>query len=166
LFIYYSMAKWDRIDIKRKMPVEELDKRIKNLELDVKVLNRLHFIRNRYLGDSVELAASKSGVTKRVGYIWQDRWNEERYEGLKPKYGGGRPAQITDEQKKELYEILTERDDWTTKEIRKLINDKFGIEFSEKHVRTILRNLGLKFARPYPKDYRRPTNAEEQLKKT
>ena len=148
------------------MSVEELDKRIKKLELDVKVLNKLHFIRNRYLGDSVELAASKSGVTKRIGYIWQDRWNEEGYEGLKPKYGGGRPAQITDEQKSELYEILTERDDWTTKEIRILIKDKFGIEFSEKHVRTILRSLGLKFARPYPKDYRRPSDAEEQLKKT
>jgi putative transposase len=160
------MAKWDRIGIKRKMPVEELDKRIKSLELDVKVLNRLHFIRNRYLGDSVELAASKSGVTKRIGYIWQDRWNEEGYEGLKPKYGGGRHAQITDEQKKELKEILSERDDWTTKEIRKLINHEFGIEFSEKHVRTILRNLGLKFARPYPKDYRRPVDAEDQLKKT
>jgi putative transposase len=155
------MAKWDRIGIKRKIPVEELDKRIKSLELDVKVLDRLHFIRNRYLGDSVELAASKSGVTKRVGYIWQERWNKEGYEGLKPKYGGGRPAQITNEQKSELKEILTERDDWTTKKVRKLIKDKFDVEFSEKHVRTILRNLGLKFARPYPKDYRRPPDAEK-----
>jgi len=160
------MAKWDRIGIKRKMPVEELDKRIKSLELDVKVLNRLHFIRNRYLGDSVELAASKSGVTKRVGYIWQDRWNEEGYGGLIPKYGGGRPAQISDEQKIELKEILAKRDDWTTKEIKQLIKDGFGIEFSEKHVRTILRSIGLKFARPYPKDYRKPVDAEEQLKKT
>jgi putative transposase len=160
------MAKWDRIGIKRKMPVEELDKRIKSLELDVKVLNRLHFIRNRYLGDSVELAASKSGVTKRVGYIWQDRWNEEGYEGLIPKYGGGRPAQISDEEKIELKKILAKRDDWTTKEIKQLIKDEFGIEFSEKHVRTILRSIGLKFARPYPKDYRRPVDAEEQLKKT
>ena len=160
------MAKWGRIGIKRKMSAEDLDQQIKILEKNVKVLNRLHFIRNRYLGDSVELAASKSGVTKRVGYIWQYRWNEEGYEGLKPKYGGGRPAQITDEQKEELYQILTERDDWTTKEIRKLIKDKFGIEFSEKHVRTILRSLGLKYARPYPKDYRRPADAKEQLKKT
>jgi len=160
------MAKWDRIGIKRNMPVEELDKRIKRLELDVKVLNRLHFIRNRYLGDSVELATSKSGVTKRVGYIWQDRWNDEGYEGLIPKYGGGRPAQISDEQKIELKEILAKRDDWTTKEIKQLINDKFGIQFSEKHVRTILRSIGLKFARSYPKDYRRPVDAEEQLKKT
>ena len=148
------------------MPVEELDKRIKSLELDVKVLYRLHFIRNRYLGDSVELAASKSGVTKRVGYIWQDRWNEEGYEGLIPKYGGGRPAQISDEEKIELKEILAKRDDWTTKEIKQLIKDEFAIEFSEKHVRTILRSIGLKFARLYPKDYRRPVDAEEQLKKT
>ena len=160
------MAKWGRIGIKRKMSAEDLDQQIKILEKNVKVLNRLHFIRNRYLGDSVELAASKSGVTKRVGYIWQYRWNEEGYKGLKPKYGGGRPAQITNKQKEELYQILTERDDWTTKEIKKLIKDKFGIEFSEKHVRTILRSLGLKFARPYPKDYRRPSDAEEQLKKT
>ena len=160
------MAKWDRIGIKRKMSAEDLDQQIKILEKNVKVLNRLHFIRNRYLGDSVELAASKSGVTKRVGYIWQYRWNEEGYEGLKPKYRGGRPAQITDKQKEELYQILTERDDWTTKEIRKLIKDKFGIEFSEKHVRTILRSLGLKYARPYPKDYRRPADAKEQPKKT
>jgi len=40
------MAKWDRISINRKMSAEELDKRIKNLEKDVKVLNILHFIKN------------------------------------------------------------------------------------------------------------------------
>ncbi len=160
------MAKWDRIGIKHQITVEKLDKRIKNLGKNVKVLNRLHFIRNRYLGDSVELAASKSGVTKRVGYIWQERWNEEGYEGLIPKYGGGRPAQLTEKEKINLKEVLSKRDDWSTKEIKKLIKDKFGPDFSEKHVRTILRNLGLKFGKPYPKDYRRPVDAEEQLKKT
>jgi putative transposase len=160
------MAKWDRVGIKRKMSVEELDNRIKSLEKDVKVLNRLHFIRNRYLGDSVELAASKSGVTKRVGYIWQERWNEEGYKGLIPKYSGGRPSQLTGKQKTELKELLKERDDWTTKEIKKLIKERFGPDFSLKHVRTILRSLGLKFAKPYPHDYRRPANAEEQFKKT
>lgn len=147
------------------MSVEELDKRIKCLEKDVKVLNRLHFIRNRYLGDSVELAASKSGVTKRVGYIWQERWNEEGYEGLIPKYGGGRPAQVTGNEKKELKELLSKRDDWTTKEVKELIKNKFGPDFSEKHVRTILRDLGLKFAKPYTHDYRKSPDAGKQLKK-
>ena len=32
------MAKWDRIGLKRQMSAEELDKRIKTLEKDVKVL--------------------------------------------------------------------------------------------------------------------------------
>jgi len=94
------MAKWDKIEIEHHMTVEELDRQIKSLEKDVKVLNRLHFIRNRYLGDSVDVAASKSGVSKRVGYIWQERWNEEGYDGLIPKYGGGRPSQLSDEDKK------------------------------------------------------------------
>ena len=160
MLIFIIMARWDRIGIKHQMSVEELDKRIKCLEKDVKVLNRLHFIRNRYPGDSVELAASKSGVTKRVGYIWQERWNEEGYEGLMPKYGGGRPAKLTEKEKINLKELLSKKDDWTTKKIKKLIKDKFGPDFSEKHVRTILRNLGLKFGKPYPKDYRRPFNAE------
>ena len=164
--ILFIMAKWDRISIKRKMSSEELDKRIKSLEKNVKVLNRLHFIRNRYLGDSVELAASKSGVTKRVGYIWQKRWNEEGYEGLIPKYGDGRPSQLTGKEKTELKEILKERDDWTTKEIKKIIKEEFGPDFSQKHVRTILRSLGLKFGKPYPQDYRRPSDAEKQFKKT
>ncbi|NYB52319.1 MAG: transposase [Methanobacteriaceae archaeon] len=149
------MSKWDRIEIKRHMSAEELNERIKTLERDVKVLNRLYFIRNRYMGDSVELAASKSGVTKRVGYIWQERWNEEGYEGLKPKYGGGRPGQLSEKNKAELKEKLSKRDDWKTKEVKKLIKEEFGPDFSEKHVRTILRDLGMKFSRPLSKDYRR-----------
>lgn len=160
------MSKWDRTKIKRKMSIEELDQRIKKLEKDVKVLNRLHFIKNRYNDDSVEVAASKSGVTKRVGYIWQERWNEEGYEGLIPKYGGGRPSKLTDQDKNELKELLKERDDWTTKEVRNLIQDKFGVEYSLKQVGIILRSLGLKLGKPYPQDYRRPADAEEQFKKT
>jgi hypothetical protein len=35
------MAKWDRIGLKRQRTAEEIDKRIKTLEKDVKVLNRL-----------------------------------------------------------------------------------------------------------------------------
>jgi putative transposase len=86
--------------------------------------------------------------------------------GLIPKYGGGRPSQLSEQNKAELKEILSKRDDWTTKEIKKLIKDEFGPNFSEKHVRVILKELGLKFAKPHPLDYRRPLDAENQLKKT
>jgi len=135
------MAKWNRAKIKRHMSVEEIDQRTKKLEKDFKLLNRLYFIKNRYNRDSVEVAASKSGVTKRVGYIWQERWNKEGYKGLKPKYSGGRPSKLTGQEKKELKELLKERDDWTTKEVKNMIQDKFNVEYSLKQVGIILKNL-------------------------
>jgi len=45
--------------------------------------------------------------------------------------------------------MLSKRDDWTTQEVKKLIKDEFGPDFSEKHVRTILRDLGLKFTKAH-----------------
>ncbi len=118
-----------------------------------------------YSGLSVPEASEKLGITKVTGYIWLERWNENGYDGIIPRFTGGRPSKLTDEEKIELKEILKERDDWKTKEIRKLICDKFNVEYSLKQVGIILKNLGLKFARPYPKDYHRPVDAEEQLKK-
>jgi putative transposase len=64
------------------MPEEELNKRIKTLEHNTRVLKRLYFIKHRYNGISVEEACDLVGVKKTVGYIWQDRWNEEGYKGL------------------------------------------------------------------------------------
>ncbi|MBM4241243.1 MAG: hypothetical protein FJ150_06230 [Euryarchaeota archaeon] len=49
-----------------------------------------------------------------------------------PKYGGGRPSKLTSEQKEDLKRILTERDDWTNSEIKDLIQNKFGVEYSLK----------------------------------
>jgi len=44
------------------MTVEELDRRIKTLETDTKVLKRLYFIKHRYNGKSVEKACDLVGV--------------------------------------------------------------------------------------------------------
>ncbi len=126
----------------------------------------MYFINYLYSGLSVPEASKKIDISKVTGYNWLERWNEDGYDGIIPRFAGGRPSKLTDEEKSQLKEILAMRDDWTTKEIRELICDKFGVKYSLKQVRIILRNLGLKFARPYPKDYRRPVNAEEHLKKT
>jgi putative transposase len=80
-----------------------------------------------------------------------ERWNEDGYEGLIPRFAGGRPSKLTDQEKTQLKEILKKRDNWTTKEIRNLICQRFEVEYSLKQVRIILRNRGLKFRKPYPK---------------
>ncbi len=160
------MARPENITIERHITAEELQRRIKSLEKDVKVLKRLYFIKYRYEGVAVEDAAKRVGISKPVAYIWQDRWNKEGYEGLKPKFAGGKPSKLSDDQKEQLKKILNSRDDWTTEEIKKLISKEFMVEYSLKQIRIILRQFGMKLAKPFPHDYRRPDDAEEILKKT
>ena len=159
------MARPEQIPINRHLTVEELNRRIKFLEKDVKVLQRLYFVKNRYAGESVEESANRVSITKQVAYIWQERWNKEGYDGLKPKFAGGTPSKLSDEQKEQLKEMLTKRDDWTTEEVRTLVFRKFNVEYTLKQIRVILKNFGMKLAKPYPHDYRKPVNAEELLKK-
>jgi putative transposase len=160
------VARPENIAIDRHITSEELLKRIKSLEKDTKVLQRLYFIKYRYEGLSVEEAAERVEISKPVAYIWQDRWNKEGYEGLKPKFDGGKPPKLNESQKDKLKEILNKRDDWTTTEIRKLISKEFNVEYTLKQIRIILRKFGMNFSKPFQHDYRRPEDAEEILKKT
>jgi len=160
------MSRQEEIPIQRLMHIEELNRMIKSVEKDVKILKRLYFIKFRYNGDSVEKASEKVGVTKRIGYIWQNRWNEKGYEGIIPRYAGGRPSKISEQQKKELEQILRRKESWTTKEIKDVISREFSVDYSLKQIYIILRDMGMNFGKPYPRDYRRPPNAEEMLKKT
>ncbi|MGV8129028.1 MAG: helix-turn-helix domain-containing protein, partial [Methanolinea sp.] len=74
------MTKPEQIQIQRHLSIDDLDQRIKSLERDTRVLKRLYFIKFRYQGDSVEKASERVGVTRMVGYYWQERWNESSYE--------------------------------------------------------------------------------------
>ena len=160
------MSKPEKIPIQRLMSIEELNRRIKTIEKDTKILKRLYFVKFRYNGDSVETASEKVGVTKRVGYIWQDRWNNKGYDGIIPRYAGGRPSKLTQQQKNELRQLLTRKENWTTKEVKELISKEFSVDYTLKQIYIILRDLGMNFGKPYPRDYRRPSNAEDMLKKT
>lgn len=148
------------------MSAEELNRRIKTIEKDVKILKRLYFIKFRYDGDSVERAAEKIGVTKRIGYIWQKRWNEKGYDGIIPRYAGGRPSKLSQQQKNELWQLLKQKENWTTKDVRDLVSKRFNVEYTLKQIYIILRDMGMNFAKPYPHDYRKPPDAEDILKKT
>lgn len=159
------MSRTPSMKVEKWITREELKRLIRKKEKDVKVLNRLHLINHLYDRCSIPEASGKLGITKQTGYIWLERWNEEGYGGLIPRFAGGRPSKLTDQEKSDLKELLKERDDWTTKEVRNLIKKEFNIEYSLKQVIIILKSLGLKLGKPYPQDYRRPLDAEKQLKK-
>jgi len=153
-------------EVVKWLTLEELNEEIRSRKVCVEVLRKLFFIKELYKGATVPKAAKEVGVSKVIGYVWLENWNEKGLEGLKPNYGGGRPSELTEEQKEELKKILEKRDDWTTREVRELINEEFGVEYSIRHVSRILKSFGMKYSKPYQQDYRRPENAEEELKKT
>jgi len=159
------MVKSEQIQIARHMNVQDLTKQIKRLEKDTMVLQRLFFIKHRYDGKSVEEAAKLIGASKNTGYLWQERWNELGYEGLIPQFAGGRPSNLTNKQKENLLSTLEKKDNWTTKDVQNLISKKFGVDYSMKQVRIILKGFGMNYAKPYQHDYRQPKNAKDILKK-
>jgi len=76
-----------------------------------------------------------------------------------------RPSKLSDHQKDELKDLLHQKDNWTAKEVGDLILRTFDVEYTLKQVRVILHQFGMKYAKPYPYDYRRPHDAEEIFKK-
>jgi|GEM_PF-245881 len=143
----FVMPKPEQVPIRRSMEAEELNCRIKELEEYARILKRLRFIRYRYQGFSVETSAHLVGITKSVGYTWQKRWNECGFEGLMPRHGGGRPTNFSEVQKEQLKVLLLQRDHWTTSEVRDLINREFGVEYTPKQIRIILKKMGIGNAR-------------------
>ena len=143
----------------------ELVKKIKEYELGAKILKRLTFINLRYSGKTVKESCKLLGISSVTGYAWQDRWNSEGYAGIVPKYAGGRPPKLSEQQKEELWEFLHTRDYWTTSEVKHLILLKYSIEYSMDQIRRILKNYMMQFGKLYPQDYRRPDDAEKIRKK-
>lgn len=137
------MPRPEQVSIQRCMAPEELDIRIKELEKCVRILARLRFVRYRYQGFSVETSAHLVGVTKSVGYTWQKRWNDCGYEGLLPRHGGGRPTKLSPAQKERLLALLRQRDRWSTGEVKDLINREFGVDYTPKQIRIILKKIGM-----------------------
>jgi len=64
-----------------------------------------------------------------------------------------------------LEQLLRQKENWTTKDIKDLIFKKFSIMYTLKKIYIIPRDMAMNFAKPYPHDYRRPADAEEMLKK-
>ena len=159
------MTKKEMYPIERKMSEDDLNRLIKSLERSTKMLKRLLFVKYRYDGDSVEEASKRIGITKMIGYVWQRRWNNEGYKGLIPRYARKGPSKMSEEQRNLLKEKLKDGQ-YTTAQVMDIIRNELGIEYTMKQVWVILKKMGMRHAKPYPHDKRRPKDAEDALKKT
>lgn len=105
------------------------------------------------------------GITDRTVYNWKYRYDKKGYEGLQSKPLPGRRTFLDDKDMMTLKTLLKKRPYWTAKEVQALINEEFDRLFVLRQVHRILRKLGMHCGKPYIEDYRRPSDAEEILKK-
>ena len=159
------MGRQMSVEVKKHLTSTELRKLIKEEQKRGKVLQRLIFINDLYNGKSVPQASKDVGVVKAIAYEWLKRWNESGYNGLIPRFAGGKPGKLTREQKDELKVLLEAKDLWYLRDIVYLIKTKFSVEYSERQVRRILKGFGMNHAKPYQIDYRKPDDADKKLKK-
>jgi len=75
------VPKSGQIHIQKHVSLEELNKKIR-FERDGRILKRLYFVKYRYEGESVAVSSQRVGITRSVGYPWQERWNTNGYDGL------------------------------------------------------------------------------------
>lgn len=108
-------------------------------------------------------------VPASTAYTWIRSWKESGYAGLvnpaqTTGQPPGRPPSLTDIDVSCLKAMLAGRPHWETREVRELIARHFGVTLSPSQVWRILKHkLHLSFSKLYPRDYRRPADAEAQL---
>lgn len=135
-------------------------------EKDFELKFKLSLLNLILLLEDVGKASKTMSISPTTAYRWINLWNELGKESLKSEQGkgGGKPKKMTEEQIRELEKILRkEKEWWLTKEVIKLINDRFDIKYSEDQVVRILKKFGMNHAKPFPHDYRKPDNSKELL---
>lgn len=142
----------------------ELNDLIFKLEKVVKKVNQLHFIRQLYGGKSVKEARLILGIPEKTAYNWLEKWNENGPDGLNHRKGAGRPSFLSETQFEELSEFIKSNDFLGTKDVHYFIEKNYGIDYSLKQVRQIIKKLEYSWIKPYPIFSKSPENAKEIMK--
>lgn len=150
---------------KEHASVENIQDRIKYLEQDIKVLNKLYFINDIYHDISITESCEKLGVSRVTGQTWLKQWNTNGFEGLTRKKGSGGQSKISADQKEKLKKLIKEKEIKTATEVRELIISTFNIEYGIRQVERFLREFQMNYGKPYHIYSKMPEDAEETLKK-
>ncbi len=154
--------------------IEELMKKQKNK----RNYERLLAIRMLMSGNKPDDITEKINRSPATIYNWAELWNKNGWESLKYKPPSGKKPKLNFDDLAELRDVLetktpkdidflnTDQRYWDIERALEFINGYFGTDYTYFGVWRILREkLKFQYTKPYPKNYKRPDNAEEILKK-
>ena len=152
--------------ITKHLSVEELDQAIDEAQQagEARLVRRLCFVKNLYVGDSPTKAGEGVGVSQSTSDRWARAWNQAGVDGLRPRFAGGRPAKLSTAQFEELFALLEEGQPWTPQQIDELLWERYGVTYDRTHLARLLRDSGMQYAKPRPMDPRQPPDAEADFR--
>jgi len=153
--------------IKNHLSTIELEKLIKENKKGSKELLELIFIRAVKNGMKISDASDLLVMSEPTGHRWVDNYNEHGLNGLKFKNtNSGRPPKLSIEDKEEFFKIIENEDNLTPQRARQIIKDRYGIDYSLRQVKRIVKSGGYNYGKGYQIYAQKPENAEKMLKKT
>ncbi len=117
-------------------------KLLKDLKRYIEFYEKITFIEDIYAGETVKYAIEKRGKTIPTGHAWLKAWNEEGFDGLLRKEGSGRKTKLSEKQFEELKENIIKKQLTSVREVKHEIIEEFGVTYSDRQIRRIMKNLG------------------------
>jgi transposase len=160
------------LPIRDDIPAEEL-RRLARQESDGRVACRLLGVANALDGMSREQAARQAGMDRQTLRDWVLRFNAEGLEGLRDRSRSGRPPWLDDGQLAAFKALVLrgpdpERDGvstWRAKDLCRIVEERFGVSYSENGMLRLLHDLGLSWQKARPIHPEADRKAQARFKK-
>ena len=143
-------------------------------ERDGRVGARLLALANALDGMSRDEAARAAGMDRQTLRDWVHRYNAEGVAGLRDRPRPGRPCALDEGRQAALKGLILrgprlERDGcvaWRARDLRELVERRFGVGYSEGGIRRLLHGLDLSWQKARPVHPEADPKAQERFKKT
>jgi len=119
-------------------------------------------------------AARIGGMDRQTLRDWVHRFNQVGPDGLFDRWAAGPPSRLSEEQKAELAEIVETGPNpdvdgvvrWRRVDLQRVIKERFGVEYHERHVGTLLKKLGFSHMSARPRHPGQDAGVIAAFKKT
>ena len=160
---YISIVKSSKIDIFNIMTEEELEKELKNPNNTRREYQRYVAMSCIAKGIPHNITADIVGVSYRTINRWANSCCDGGIDKLKPEFNGGRPSQLTNNQKLEFGNYLYLNPGMSMTEAKMYLNKTYNLNFSLTHVINIVESLRFNYRSHRPEFIEAPENKEEIL---
>lgn len=154
--------------VKNHLELSEIEALMREHRESYEIYRRLLLIRMVTKGQSISKASENLNISRKTGERWIKKYNEKGVDGLFSDYSNcGRKSYLSNEQLEELRQIIIgNEENFNLKDVKNLIEEKYGIQYSEKQIWVITRKkLGLNYGKPFIEYNTRPENPKDDLKK-